>query len=254
MHEPTNPHTQPVSIMPTTNRKPHTMHTQLDHIVIGATTLAQGVAWCEATLGVVPGPGGEHLNMGTHNRLLRISSDAFPNAYLEIIAIAPHLAAPTAHPRWFDLDNPAIVTSLNTHGPQLLHWVAQTDDIHAACAATEQLGITLGQPQAVSRMTQRGLLEWTFSINASGERPMHGALPHLIQWADASPVVHMPLGSVGLSSVSISAAPEDLPLLRSCAAALALEAVTVEQSPSAFNVQLLTPAGLVTLQTPAHGY
>ena len=228
MHEPTNPHTQPVSIMPTTNRKPHTMHTQLDHIVIGATTLAQGVAWCEATLGVVPGPGGEHLNMGTHNRLLRISSDAFPSAYLEIIAIAPHLAAPTAHPRWFDLDNPAIVTSLNTHGPQLLHWVAQTDDIHAACAATEQLGITLGQPQAVSRMTQRGLLEWTFSINPSGERPMHG--------------------------VSISAAPESLPLLRSCAAALALEAGTVEQSPSAFSVQLLTPAGLVTLQTPAQGY
>jgi hypothetical protein len=57
-----------------------------------------------------------------------------------------------------------------------------------------------------------------------------------------------------LSSVSISAAPESLPLLRSCAAALALEAVTVEQSPSAFSVQLLTPAGLVTLQTPAHGY
>jgi uncharacterized membrane protein YphA (DoxX/SURF4 family) len=41
----------------------------LDHLVIMASTLAQGVAWCEATLGVTPGPGGEHPLMGTHNRL-----------------------------------------------------------------------------------------------------------------------------------------------------------------------------------------
>jgi len=54
--------------------------------------------------------------------------------------------------------------------------------------------------------------------------------------------------------VRVSAAPDNLPLLRSCAAALALEAVTVEQAPSAFSVQLLTPAGLVTLQTTAQGY
>ena len=31
---------------------------QLDHLVVGAASLAQGVAWCENTLGVTPGPGG----------------------------------------------------------------------------------------------------------------------------------------------------------------------------------------------------
>jgi hypothetical protein len=32
------------------------MQAQLDHLVIAAASLAEGVAWCEATLGVVPGP------------------------------------------------------------------------------------------------------------------------------------------------------------------------------------------------------
>ena len=59
----------------------------VDHLVVAAATLAQGVAWCEATLGLTPGPGGKHPLMGTHNRLLKIATAAFPEAYLEIIAI-----------------------------------------------------------------------------------------------------------------------------------------------------------------------
>ena len=54
----------------------------LDHLVIMANTLNEGVAWCEATLGVTPGPGGEHPLMSTHNRLLRIDSKAFPSPIL----------------------------------------------------------------------------------------------------------------------------------------------------------------------------
>ena len=60
---------------------------QLDHLVIAAASLADGVQWCERTLGVTPGPGGVHPLMGTHNRLLSLVSPGFPNAYLEIIAI-----------------------------------------------------------------------------------------------------------------------------------------------------------------------
>jgi hypothetical protein len=53
---------------------------QLDHLVIAAATLEEGVAWCEATLGVTPGPGGKHPLMGTHNRLLSIATAVFPDA------------------------------------------------------------------------------------------------------------------------------------------------------------------------------
>jgi hypothetical protein len=56
------------------------LHTQVDHVVVAARSLQEGVAWCEQTLGVSPGPGGEHPLFGTHNRLLRIASVNFPLA------------------------------------------------------------------------------------------------------------------------------------------------------------------------------
>ena len=45
------------------------MTAQVDHLVIAASTLNEGVAWCEKTLGITPGAGGEHPLFGTHNRL-----------------------------------------------------------------------------------------------------------------------------------------------------------------------------------------
>ena len=60
---------------------------EIDHLVVVADNLDQGVAWCQATLGVAPGPGGRHANMGTHNRLLALGSATFPASYLEILAI-----------------------------------------------------------------------------------------------------------------------------------------------------------------------
>ena len=59
----------------------------VDHLVVYAADLASGQAWCERTLGVTPTAGGEHPLMGTHNRILNISSPAHPRAYLEVIAI-----------------------------------------------------------------------------------------------------------------------------------------------------------------------
>ena len=70
----------------------------VDHLVVAAPSLEAGVAWCEATLGVTPGPGGRHPQFGTHNRLLKIASEAYPQAYLEIIAIDPQAAPPADRP------------------------------------------------------------------------------------------------------------------------------------------------------------
>ena len=64
------------------------MQTQIDHLVIAASTLEQGVEWCEAHLGITPGTGGEHALFGTHNRLFKIATPTFPTAYFEIIAKA----------------------------------------------------------------------------------------------------------------------------------------------------------------------
>jgi hypothetical protein len=73
-----------------------------------AASLAEGVAWCEATLGVTPGPGGEHPLMGTHNRLLNMpAARPFPRAYLRDHCYQPSsYQRPRALGRWFDMDDP----------------------------------------------------------------------------------------------------------------------------------------------------
>ena len=63
---------------------------ELDHLVIGAATLAEGVAWLEDRLGVTVPAGGKHPLMGTHNRLMQLGHGTF----LEIIAIDPDAASP----------------------------------------------------------------------------------------------------------------------------------------------------------------
>jgi len=62
----------------------------LDHLIVAATNLEQGVAWIEERLGAHPQPGGKHVAMGTHNALLRIGA----RVYLEIIAVDPTASAP----------------------------------------------------------------------------------------------------------------------------------------------------------------
>src|SRR4051812_6890957 len=65
------------------------LQAQVDHLVVAARSLEDGVEWCRETLGFVPDAGGEHPLMGTHNRVFRIAGATFPRAYFEIIAINP---------------------------------------------------------------------------------------------------------------------------------------------------------------------
>src|SRR3954465_11156557 len=116
------------------------MGARVDHLVVAAASLEQGAAWCEATLGVVPGPGGEHPLMGTHNRLLRIATVDYPRAYFEIIAVQPG-RKPKGGRRWFDLDDEALRDTLKQHGPRLVHFVASVPDMRPALAALQALGM-----------------------------------------------------------------------------------------------------------------
>lgn len=154
------------------------MHCQVDHLVVAARTLPEGVAWCEATLGITPGPGGEHPLFGTHNRLFRIATVNFPRAYFEIIAINP-AASGAAHPsvslskkRWFDLDSDALQESIQS-SPRLIHFVANTAELSQACAALKALGIDRGPAVQASRMTASGLLQWQITVRDDGQRLFH---------------------------------------------------------------------------------
>lgn len=216
---------------------------EVDHLVVAAATLEQGVAWCEATLGVPPGPGGQHALFGTHNRLLKIESAAFPATYLEIIAIDAAAAAPP-RPRWFGLDDAALQRHLGDAGPRLLHLVARTTAIDAHLAALVGVGIDAGAALAASRQSAEGLLQWRIAVRPDGQLQHGGALPTLIEWRGPHPTRAMAPSPLRLREVSLAGLPPR------AAAVLGLSAVGfVAQSPPALRATFDTPRGRVTLES-----
>ena len=223
----------------------------LDHLVVLATSLASGVAWAEATLGVTPGPGGEHPLMGTHNRLLRLSNGkGQPGAaYLEIIAINP-AATPTLQPperRWFDMDDPALRERVAQLGPQLVHWVARVPDLTAALQAWRELGIDRGEARAASRPTPGGLLQWQISLRPDGQRLFDGCLPTLIEWGPHHPTAAMPDSGLALQSLTLQ--HPQAALLQAACQAIGLDAALITVGPARLSAQLSTPGGPLTLHS-----
>jgi hypothetical protein len=147
----------------------------LDHLVIGASTLAQGRAWALATLGIDVPFGGQHASMATHNAVIALDGGAGnPDIYLEIIAVDP--AAPTPRrPRWFGLDDPDLQRMLVQDGPQPLTWVVRTSDL---AATVVQSPFALGTCTPMSR----GHLHWQIAIPDDGGLVLGGLLPMLIEW------------------------------------------------------------------------
>jgi hypothetical protein len=142
---------------------------QLDHIVIAAESLQQGVDYLREALGVEVPRGGVHQTMGTHNRLMQLANDA----YLEIIAIDPQARAPR-HPRWFGLDDAIMRQSLRQQ-PRLITWVMNTADVNRLAASA---GFDIGVPTALSRDN----LNWEIALTDDGRLLGGGMLPYCIQW------------------------------------------------------------------------
>jgi hypothetical protein len=176
----------------------------LDHLVVAARSLDEGVAWCEATLGVTPGSGGRHALMGTHNRLVNLSSDTFPHSYLEIIAIDPE-APPPSRTRWYDLDDEVLQAALSD-GPQLIHWVARSSNLQADLHALSAAGWDGGKAIHV----ERGELRWQISVRPDGQRLCGGVLPTLIQWGAKHPCDDMPASGLRLQSLTMESLPESV--------------------------------------------
>jgi hypothetical protein len=221
---------------------------RIDHLVVAADTLAQGAAWCESTLGVTPGPGGEHPLMGTHNRLLRIATVDHPRAYFEIIAADPAVpVAPAGRRRWYDLDDAALRTTVREQGPRLVHWVAQVPDMAAGMAALKRLGIDRGQVLAVSRMTPRGLLQWEITVRDDGQRLFEGCLPTLIAWGDVHPAAAMPESGVTLHRLTVRHPRANV--LRNALDALGLEGIDVTEGPANLCATLHAPRSTVRLES-----
>ena len=227
------------------------MSAALDHLIVIADSLDAGVAWCEQTLGVTPGPGGQHPLMGTHNRLLRIDSPGWPRAYLEIIAIEPGVQPLREPPlrRWFDMDDAALMAQVRTQGPRLLHWVARTDPLAQALTATQAAGWDRGEALQASRMTPQGLLAWQISVRPDGQRLLDGVLPTLIEWSTVHPADAMPASGVTLRQLRLQHPQHNR--LQTWAKAIGLGQVEWQDGPAAVQATLETPRGQVVLSSQA---
>ncbi len=232
------------------------MKTQIDHLVVVAQSLDQGVAWCEATLGITPGPGGEHKLFGTHNHLFKIATPTHPYAYFEIIAINP--GAAYAHSvsskRWFDMDDAALQAAV-AKGPRLVHFVANTPDVQAARSALSALHIERGPALEASRHSRKGLLQWQITVREDGQRLFNGTLPTLIQWGkpgEADPLRLHPRNSLprsGVSLQSLTVTHPDAATLKAAYAAIGLQGIAMEEGPANLTATLRTPKGVVTLES-----
>ena len=209
----------------------------LDHLVVAATTLADGIDYVASVTGATPQPGGRHLAMGTHNALLRIGA----RAYLEIIAVDPQGAKPP-RPRWFDLDRIAL-QALLMERPRLIHWVARTTDIDRASA---KCPVPLGPVHPMAR----GDYRWRITIPDNGTLPARGIVPTLIQWdVPVHPADTLPASNVTLAQ--LGATCSDPAPVRAALAALGLDgtlAVTFDRE-TRLAAMLRTPRGIVTLSS-----
>jgi hypothetical protein len=219
------------------------VNTRIDHLVVGAESLAQGVAWCEEVLGVTPGPGGQHPLMGTHNRLLKIAAPTFEEVYLEIIAIDPAAATPQ-RVRWFGLDEPERRASL-AQRPRLIHLVASSPQLDMHRFGLIQIGLQPGEPVKAGRDTPQGPLAWQILVRDDGRLLCSGALPTLIQWEGRHPTQAMPDSGVTLSSLTLCGVPAR------ARDVLRLQGVAVQETPAApaLTAVLQTPRGEVVLSS-----
>jgi hypothetical protein len=214
------------------------MNTTLDHLVVVARDLDQGVAWAESTLGVTPAPGGKHALMGTHNRLVALDGSS---AYLEIIAIDPD-AAPPGRARWFGMDR---LGDTVREAPRLVHFVARTDNLDMHRWGLVAAGFNPGTTLAAQRETPHGLLRWRIVVPDDGQPLAGGALPTLIEWQGAHPAASLPRSGIALESLTLRGLP------RAAADVLRLRPVDLQPLPGpAVQARLSTPRGPVTLSSP----
>jgi hypothetical protein len=207
-----------------------------DHLVLAARDLDAGAAWLEKHLGAGMSPGGKHLRMGTHNRLLGLGE----GFYLELIAIDPQ-ATPPGRPRWFDLDRDS---RLDSDRPRLIHWAARSEDIVADAASC------LFDPGDILPM-ERGDYRWRITVPADGHLPGDGLLPTLIQWdVPFHPSQRLP--ESGCRLMKLEAFHPDPAPLRDALSSLGLASRLdvhpgAADEPAQLVAYLKTPRGLVEL-------
>jgi len=159
----------------------------VDHILLGAASLDEGIRAFESATGVSPVRGGKHPNRGTENALVSLGR----GVYLEIIAPQP------------DAQPNEMVTQLRAlRAPALIAWAVHVTDAADAAARLGRAGFPTTAPQPGSRVTPQGA---TLSWVAFQLEKRVGSAPFFIRWGDSTthPSITSP-GGCTLTSFRVS--------------------------------------------------
>jgi hypothetical protein len=139
----------------------------VDHLLLGASDLDQGIAWVETLTGVRANVGGRHPGRGTRNALLSFGR----RQYLEIIAPDPtqtQIAEQYAQLK-------------QLKAPRLITWAAATKDISAVVQRARAAGYQIGGPSDGSRTRPDGqVLKWK-AMNVGND--IGALIPFFIEWS-----------------------------------------------------------------------
>jgi hypothetical protein len=138
----------------------------VDHLLLGASDLDQGIAWVETLTGVRASVGGRHPGRGTRNALLSFGR----RQYLEIIAPDPT--------QTYLVEQYAPLKELKA--PRLFTWAAATKDMSAVVQRARTAGYQIGGPSDGSRTRPDGrTLKWK-TMNIGND--IGALIPFFIEW------------------------------------------------------------------------
>jgi hypothetical protein len=142
---------------------------ELDHLIVGARDLDEGIAYLRKLSGYRAAYGGSHPGRGTRNALLKLG----PHSYLEILAPDPAQPALLWHKELPELEEPRLVGRAE-----------RVNDINSLAARLKKKGVEIIGPTPGSRTRPNGeTLRWTLLLRADDHE---GILPFYIAW-DSSP-------------------------------------------------------------------
>ena len=166
------------------------MH-KLDHIVFGSSTLQEGTEFVENILQAKLSDIGYHKDMGTHNRVIRISE----RVYLEVIAIDPKISNLNKR-KWFNLDNSSLQSKLKK-SPQIIGYVIENNDMR------------INKYYDPFILASRDNYKWQFAMPTFKNNILEnkiieaGIIPSLISWKSEKPIYQMKTNQFELISFEI---------------------------------------------------
>ena len=205
------------------------MH-KLDHIVIGSFTLEEGTQFVENILQAKLSDVGYHKDMGTYNRVIRISE----KVYLEVVAVDPTTRS-FKNRKWFNLENQNLQSKLKK-SPQIIGYVIENNNA------------------IISRYydpffeASRGSYRWQFAMPTYRNNIIDskiidtGMIPSLIEWKDNKPIHQMKQNQFELISLEIKLSAKQKHFNTFFNSFGKIEYVSVsmrtEENPSIFNLKI----------------